>query len=539
MPKAQQTSSLLSSAGRPLPIVGSWNTGQFQTTQNEDKGFDPSWQAWMIRKGWPLMMSFEFFEKYRTPNMRQVRSLHYTKGWEMVKRRKLPVSFVGENWEDRFRLETQYNVMRTDGTENHPFIENADGSRQALASCYGNNVHWWKHLGTQIGTYLRNEFALDYPDAPKVYLYNNAETGYARAGQELDDVRRPAWIDAADGQAKVFHAAYCYGIRRAALIQAIKDACPEWADVIECFAYGGWANEFGASALNNNPNKRHYERPWGAGKFPYNCAGWVGYIHDWQTWEPDTLRSPPLEACNSRWALDLYQKTYDRGFIMDTMYWNGKGDDAEVWKGICRQVMWIMQTEHHRLFTPSGATRAVTMDRDYVPLLQAAREIHENAVLKKFWQHGNLVTNRWTRDFDEIPVDGNGDTSTGYGHPYNWPASEAHLDHFRDAGDRWFQQHVPLNGRYEKQGAHWRDLWQANSAHDRAVKIWAIAHELDGEYLIQACAPRGAESAVEIQICPTGHTPVATITVDVPVSGGFWLFRPQAQQAVEVTTAAL
>jgi hypothetical protein len=115
MPKAQQTSNLLSSAGRPLPIVGSWNTGQFQTTQNEDKGFDPSWQAWMIRKGWPLMMSFEFFEKYRTPNMRQVRSLHYTKGWEMVKRRKLPVSFVGENWEDRFRLETQYNVMRTDG----------------------------------------------------------------------------------------------------------------------------------------------------------------------------------------------------------------------------------------------------------------------------------------------------------------------------------------------------------------------------------------------------------------------------------------
>jgi hypothetical protein len=189
MPKAQQTSSLLSSAGRPLPIVGSWNTGQFQTTQNEDKGFDPSWQAWMIRKGWPLMMSFEFFEKYRTPNMRQVRSLHYTKGWEMVKRRKLPVSFVGENWEDRFRLETQYNVMRTDGTENHPFIENADGSRQALASCYGNNVHWWKHLGTQIGTYLRNEFALDYPDAPKctsTTTQKRGTHGQAKSGTMFD-----------------------------------------------------------------------------------------------------------------------------------------------------------------------------------------------------------------------------------------------------------------------------------------------------------------------------------------------------------------
>jgi hypothetical protein len=168
--------------------------------------------------------------------------------------------------------------------------------------------------------------------------------------------------------------------------------------------------------LNNNPNKRHYERPWGAGKFPIQLC-WMGRVHPrLADVEPDTLRSPPLEACNSRWALDLYQQTYDRGYIMDTMYWNGKGDDAEVWKGICRQVMWIMQTEHHRLFTPSGATRAVTMDRDYLPLLQAAREIHENAVLKKFWQHGNLVTNRWTRDFDEIPVDGNGDTSTGYGH---------------------------------------------------------------------------------------------------------------------------
>lgn len=518
-------------AQRPLPVVGSWNTGQFQRTPDEDAGFDPNWQLQRIITGDPLVPTFEFFEKYSAAGTRENRSLHFEKLWGFAKRFDLPVSFVGENFADYFRLRSPWKDMRSPDATDHPFLEYADGKRPGIASPFGDNLHHWYNLGAALGGYLEREFAVDYSDCPQIVVYNNAEVGIAKRGEELNDVRCPQWYREAHPEDRAAHLRRQYRIRRAEMLRGFRDACPTWADRLEFFAYGSFADEFGSGDVQTQ-NTRRYETPWRTAKLPFNSASWAGYVHSWNTWTVDTTRSPPIQSCNARWALEQFQKIENPGFQLEAMYWNGKAAEPAVWKGIVRQVMWTTQVERHRLFTSSSQTRMDTLERDYQPLIESAREIHENAVLRKFWQHGQLLTNRWDRDFELIPKLHENDTSGAYGHPYHWP--RALPPEWSDPGDRWFQQHVPINDRFRvnEYGNRMIDAWQADRSHIQPVKVWAICLQLGEDYLLIACAPRGPVSQCEIQVCPDGPKPRFVVNVDVPVAGGFWLIRDGHEDGV-------
>jgi hypothetical protein len=509
-------------AQNELPIVGSWNTGQFQRTADEDAGFDPNWQLQRILDGDPMVPSFEMWEKYARQGTRESRSIHFQKLWSVSRQFKLPVSFIGENWEDYFRLNAPWKDMRTADTDDHPFIEYADGSRPGLAGPFGDNLHHWYDLGLFLGSYMEREFAADYPDCPRICLYNNAEVGIAKRGEELNDIRCPDWYKEASAENRAIHLRRQWRIRRGELIAGIKAGCPTWADRIEVYAYGSFADEFGSGDLAAW-NPRRYETPWATAKLPYNSASWVGYVHSWQTWEIDTTRSPPIQACNARWALEQIRKIDRPGFQLEAMYWNGKQAEPGAWKGVVRQVMWTTQVQNHRLFTSSAQTRADTLVRDYEPLIEAAREIHENETLRRFWQHGTLLTNRWSRDYDLIPKLHPNDTTDAYGHPYHW--SRALPPEWSDPGDRWYQQHVPINNRFivNQYGNRMIDAWQVDRAHIKPVYVWAICYQLGDEYLLITCAPRGAVQQCEIQVCPDGGSPRFTSVVDVSVSGDFYL----------------
>jgi hypothetical protein len=510
----------------PLPIVGSWNTGQFSRDLGDDFGFDPNWQREMIIAGWPMIPSFEFWEKLRTPNMRQVRSLHYERLWEFSKTFRLPVSFVGENWQDRFRTESPWRDALTDLTiTDHPFLQREDGTRSSwLVSPWSDNVHHFETLGRDFGEYLELEFAADYPDAPLVVLYDNAEMGFASVTEAAQDHLCPQWFHDAHERDKVYALDQRYAIRQQALLKALLDACPTWRDKIRVYAYGGFGNEFGQGELTNHADKRKYEVPWTRKFEPYGVAVNAGYVHPWQNWFVDTTRCPQFDSMNVKFAIDEYRRHVNPDFDADTLYWNGRGDSPDRWGGAVRTVMWVMRTRLNRLFTPSAATREVTLDRDYMPLLQAAQEVHRNPVLRRFWQHGTLLTNRWKRDFTAPgwePLHPN-DTVIGYGHHYAWPASLK--PGFNDPGDRWFQQRVPINNRMgiNEYGNRWNDRWQMDRSRVKEVSVYAICLQHEGDYLLYAHAPRGAVTDCVIEVCPDGFTPRFTATVDVPVGGQFW-----------------
>lgn len=475
-----------------LPLIGSWNTGQYQRAPLEDRGFDPTWQVSRIKQGDPYLISFEMFEKYRTPGTRDARAIHYAEAWEYAKQHKLPVSFVGENWEDRFRL---------DGWDDSVFISPSI----KIPSPWSDNIDDWKKLGTVLGEYMHREFAVDYPDCPRVHLLNNCEIGFPRRGEELLDPACPEFVKSLDLQGRQEYMFRGYRIRRAALVKALNEACPLWAGRIHCFAYGGFGNEFGASEARNNSNQRLYFEPWGLRTSGYNVAANAGYVHGWQTWEVGTVRSPVVEACNVKYAFDKYREVWNPDFQMETLYWNGKKDPPDVWKGCCRMVMWTTRTPVHRLFTGSGETREDTLERDMQPLLEVAAEARD---YEDFWDHGTLLTNRWTRDFDEMPAASKWDTATGYGHPYHWDYSM--WPEWNDPGDRWFLQHVPINERIHSG----RDWWQSDRQHSAVVKVWAICIEYNGERIIVACAPNGAQDNVLIEVNGTEY-----VIPHIPVEG--------------------
>jgi hypothetical protein len=514
---------------RQLPRIGCWNTAQNLRPTLEDIGFDPHWQLEQIASGVPYIPSFEFFEsRWGSVTQRADKPWYYDRLWTYAKSVKSSVAFVGDNWEDRFRLDFPWKAAFSDPTiADHPFIERSDGTRIGIVSPWGDNLHHWRELGTKIGTYLRVNFADDYPDCPEVVLFNNCEVGFSKRGEHREDINFPPHLLTADPRTVEDQAFQHYRIRRMEFRAGLEEACPQWAGRIRYLAYGGWGNEFMIGEANSEEQRRErYAVPWGRKQLGWGACINAGYIHSWQTYEPDNMRAPCVLATNSRYAVDKYREYVDPTFDASMIFWNGKKDEPAVWKGSLTAAMWIMRTDINQLFVPSAGTKADHEERDMRPLIEAVTEVRANPVLSRFWQHGTLLENHWRRDFVEIPKLHEADTEEGYGHPY-WYERSAYPE-WKSPTERFWLQHVPINERLQLNihGNRMFDTWRWNRSRTTVVKVFAICLEHDGEYLLHAHAPGGQPlSNVEIRVCPEEGDPRFTVVVDVPVEGGFWLVR--------------
>jgi hypothetical protein len=510
-----------------LPRISCWNTAQNLRPTLEDIGFDPNWQLEQIANGTPYLPSFEMFEgRFGSTDLRVSKPHYYQRLWTYAKSVKSPIVFVGDNWEDTFRLSFPWRAAFTDPTiTDHPFIEKADGRRIGIVSPWGDNLHHWRDFGNKIGTFLKINFADDYPDCPEIVLFNNCEVGFSKKGEHREDINFPPHLLTADDLTIELQAYNNYKIRRMEFRAGLEEACPQWAGRIRYLAYGGWGNEFMIGEANSEEQKRQrYAFPWGYKQLGWGAAINAGYIHSWQTYEPDNMRAPVIQATNARYALDKYRQYIDPTFDASTIYWNGKKDNTDVWRGSLTATMWVMRTDIHQLFVSSAAKKADFEERDMRPLIEAVTEVHTNPTLTRFWKHGKLLENHWRRDFNEIPKLHENDNEEGYGHPY-WYERSAYPE-WKSPTERFWIQHVPINKRLipNTYGNRMFDSWRWNRSRTTEVKVWAICFEHEGEYLLHAHAPKGQSlTNVEIRVCPDEGDPRFIITVNVPVAGGFWL----------------
>lgn len=515
-----------------LPYWGSWNTGEFQRYDGEDRGYSPDWQLPRIQAGDHIIPTFELITDSLPQNVRTVRSPHYYEPmWSYVKEHNLPLTFIGRNFEGMFfRLEPWKDMDRI-------YTQTTDGRKLTKVSAWADNHDLFFDLGLTLGDYLQSEYAFDYRTPPYVYLGNNNEAGIAKYEDSILDVLFPIYLEDENPYAIKREMWKQYGIRRQRFLDGLNEGCPEWAGRMHIFAY----SSFGSSFSESEGKPEHlgrYRVPWFGvdGDEEYagqNVTANIGYIHSWSTHSPYMVRSPQVEACNSRWALNE-KLNADPDFELETHFWNGQGHSPEIWKGVVRCVLWTMRTEKNRLFLGSNQTVADTYTRDMEPFIQACEEVHQNPILSDFWESGELLANRWKRDLSTTPLlpweakDPENRAVMAYGHPYYWPKA---VPWYSDPGERWFLQHVPINDRLRLVPHHsnsnfdqYRDFWQSDRSHQQVIRVFAICVQAGNRYLLFAHSPLGNMEGVEIQVCPDGTSPRFSVNVDTSVSGDFWIY---------------
>jgi len=520
-----------------LPYWGSWNTGEFQRWDGEDRGYSPDWQLPRIQAGDHIVPTFELITDSLPVNVRSVRSPHYYEPmWSYVKEHNLPLTFVGRNFEGMFaRLEPWVSM----GPE--LFTSRPDGSVTNKVSAWVNNFDHWYDLGFRLGEYLQVEYANDYSNPPYVYLGNNNEAGIPKYEEySVDPLRQTSVEGEVTVDKYVLQREFWkqMSLRRQHFMRGLNDGCPSWSGRMHIFAYTGFGGQFSESEGKPEDLGR-YRIPWGGsdGQLEFegqNVTANIGYIHSWSTHSPYKVRSPQVEASNSRWALDQKLNS-DPEFQLETHFWNGQNHEAEVWKGVVRCVLWTMRTEKNRLFLGSNQTVADTYENHMLPLIESCEEVHRNPILADFWQNSTLLHNRWERDFNVMPLlpweakDPEKRAVKGYGHPYYWSKA---VPWYSDPGDRWFLQNASANERLVliqhpsgPQFNQYRDMWQSDRAHQSVIKVFALCFQSGDDYLIFASSPIGPQEDVTIDICPDGPMPRFSVTVDTSVSGDFWTYK--------------
>src|SRR5262245_1655020 len=154
-----------SSDGRPLPLVGHWNTG------TEPGGFNPDYQIRMIEQGHHLLPWFQM------PSIDLLRNdprwvSYYEAAIKRAAELKLPISLVGTQWESLLVSDSAYFNLPP---ENNPNVVGPDGTPRRELSPFGD-PQVWREVGMRwtASSVMRRLQEL-YPDPPLVLFISNNE----------------------------------------------------------------------------------------------------------------------------------------------------------------------------------------------------------------------------------------------------------------------------------------------------------------------------------------------------------------------------
>lgn len=524
----------------PLPYWGCWNTGEFQRHEEEDRGYSPEWQSSYISDGYHIHPTFEIPFRTMQTDVRAQRPWYWGAYWDNAKNENLSLTLIGTNLEDGFRQLSPWKDMLPG--EPHPFIETEHGSIIPLASPWNKNVHHWYDYGVRFGEWLSREFAQDYPDCPYIYIGNNNEIGRARPEDAVKDIAMPDMLRNRLATELNYEISIAYALRRSYFVQGMNKACPEWAGRIFIHAYSESGTEH--QRVEVDETQRRYRYPWAGPSGDIEWLGFhatinTGYIHNWSDNAAGNLKSPAVKACNSRFGLNLYEPI-SPGTKFETHFWNGVNCPPDTWQGVVRSVLWIMRTEQNRLFLGASQTVADTFDQHMKPFIDAVEEVYDGGVLERFWQHGELLTNRWSRDLDEMPLTEyeakKGVWATGYGHPYQWTGG-APSETVEDPANRWFLQTTNKDNRLQfiqhpsgSRWDHWVDRWKDNRSQTDPLNVIAVCLKHEDEHLLFVCAPNGTQTNVEVTITTNDDTFKVSIPSVSPAgnfmhrnSAGLWM----------------
>jgi hypothetical protein len=489
-------------AGRPLPLLGSWNTGAVPG------GYDPDYQVRLIEQGHHLLPWFQLDPPSdgKTPSLA---SLYYRRALQRCAELGLPMALISTQWE---RLLTDDPAFRDLPAAGNPNVVRDGGGVAPMVSPFGP-IGPWAAAGRRWGASDQvQRMEAIYPEPPKVVFISNNEHARLSWKDAVGD-RRYRVGPGADAEARRRAVGQGWIERYRALQKGLAEGLsPAWrAGAI----YVGY-NAFGSPAFGRWPGWIEYSlavpdriEPW---PLAFDGASVPYYLNDWDASADDRVWSPQVEAMN--WVFML-EEAYrlNPEFWFELSIWDGhqpgRASDKraffarqgqpftpERYGAMARFGLWLLRPKVLRDYRGYRETRADS-EAYFLALLQAVDEVYENPVLREFWRHGSLVANR------------------NQAHPY--------------------QQDIPSEYRS-------RDRWFLLDTNIDPPRPWELRTELpvfalalvkgrapEREWLVYAQAPHGGNGGVVLNLPEFGAVRAKALP-----AGGFFLVKEKGRAVVPV-----
>ena len=499
--RAEAVRSNFSKVGRPLPLLGHWNTGMHRNSA----GWAPIEQMRMIAKGhhvlpwfhhpsakagWPLD-SDKAFEAYYREALVKARKL------------KLPITLICSQWESKLSRKPYLNLP----PDKNPNVVGPAGKIVPKVSPFGP-VGPWRQIGRSWTAHERmKKLQQWYPDPPRVIFLSNNEHAkltwhqvhtskryLALHGKDKsDDFKRKV---VADGWIERYRALQ-QGLRDGLVSKAWRsNAIFVGYDAFGPPHFGRWGG-WPKYSLHSRGRIDPSPLMWDGGSPSY-------YTHDWNPSADHIVWSPQVQFMNLVFMQRAAHKL-NREFWVELSLWDGHGDPPrkkykskrEVYRskghaatparyaGFAQYGMWLLRPRAVREFR--GWIFHSEQGMPYTLAVAAAVDrVHNSATLRAFWRSGELVPNR------------------SAGHPY-----QANIPAEYKAADRWFLLDADVNPKRP---------WKLT----QDIPVFSLAlirgKPPERNWLVYAHAPMGARKAVKITL--PGFGPV---TVDVPPAGAFYV----------------
>jgi hypothetical protein len=516
-------------AGRPLPLAGHWNvTGMY------NEGFTPAYQLSLLKKGhhllpwleWPITdrdldRNFKLNDP-RRPKYIDERMKYFETTIKELARLKLPISFLGTQWESVLTYDKDFFDLPAD---KNPNVIGLDGKPKRQVCPFGP-VEPWRELGKiWLDTTLMRKLQEWYPDPPLVLFISNNEHakqqwseaeqskryldkfGPGKSGEFKRKVIADGWIERYGAMLESMRASLTSKTWRKNVRFVGYEAFPP----VHFGRWGGW-KEY---SLTTKDRLDPQPLVWDGGSPSY-------YLHNWMAITDYTLWSPQIETMNWVFMLDEIHKTRPN-FWFELSTWDGDqpgaGNDkrkfyaklGEPWtparyEGMIQFGMWLMRPRVVRDFR--SHTESVEYAGPYFkPILDSIDRVWEEPILQRFWRHGTLVANPKGK------------------HPYQADVPAEYKN-----AERWFLLEASVN---PKSLAPEEFDNAKPPARQLEIPVFALAYVLgekpSRQWLVYAHAPRYTRTKVAITV--PGFGP---ITVDVPQSGSFFYVKEMGKAAATV-----
>lgn len=497
--------------GYALPLACSWTCGHFRSPLSA--GWSPTNQMQLISEGHYLLPWFN-----HPPNEGQLprRDPYYAWPMERARELKLPISFVGTQWEAALSQKPWIDLPPRD----NPNVVTADGKVLAKVSPFGP-VQPWHDVGrTWTDTTAMQQMQEWYPDPPLVIFISNNEHAKLAWLDKEQDIR---CVDPPDGdptgESRRAQIADGWIERYRALQSGLRDGLKneKWRKRAMFLAYGA----FGPP---------HFARWGGWPEYAHAVQGridpgplmWDGgspnyYTHDWDGSTDFKVWSPQIESMNFLFMLDEALELNPR-FWFEFSTWDGYDPtperqekypskrfiyrkagqvyDPARYKGFVQFGMWLMRPRAVRDFRGWTEPWQDDVGKDgrivaegggpyFMAIVDAVDRVHDDPVLREWWRKGRLVANR------------------AHPHPYKEGVPPEYADR-----DRWFLLDTSLDPPRP---------WTLGTE----LEVFALAlvrgTAPNREWLIYAHAPTGARKGVRITIPDFEKA----VVMDVSVEGDF------------------
>lgn len=386
----EATSPNNSSAGRPLPLAGSWNCGTWPD------GLTPEVQLDMVQEGHHLLVSFDF-PPYRD-GLNQALVDYYKTSLLRAAAMKIPICLGGTQWEQVLYDDPEFWNLPA---PSNPNVIGTDGKLKQLISPFSQPSLWAKAGSYWTNTDAMRQLQQWYPDPPMVLMLSNNES--MKLHWSVPETCKQ-YLDAyGTGRSERFVMdlfGNCYGLRFRALQSGMRQglSSQSWRKNTIFAGFEGYSRVFWPRATAD-PNPAMWD------------GGSLGLYNDTET-ATDTIINGPLATAATLGHMGL-SETYklNSGFWVEISTWSGqvcnrwaqyapnttyaltgKTFSPRRYSGMVQMCMWLIRPRLVRDYRDM-LDKTADFGPYFMQVVAACDRVWNNQVLTDFWRNGQYVAN--------------------------------------------------------------------------------------------------------------------------------------------------